>query len=116
MYYYGDSNCTNRRRKIDISQAENTTGQDLFSVWGIANNDYAEEESKVPVTVRQYTKRDLYPEAVLEALVLITYICDCIWNKRHMKREAFSLKTLYNIIHVLPVQEHLKLLSEGGMK
>ena len=51
-------------------------GQYLFSTWEILNPDHAEKEYKLPVTVIQYTKRDLSPQAVLEVLVLITEICE----------------------------------------
>ena len=107
LYYSGDSYCTNRRRRSEISKAAKLTGQDLFAAWGIPNTAYADEESKVPVTVRQYTNRDLSPHAVLEALELITKICYCLWNKRHMEGAVFSLETPYDTISVLTVREYL---------
>ena len=48
----------------------------MFSSWDIPNPDYAEEEPKVPVTVRQYTKKDISTKAVSEVLELITKICE----------------------------------------
>ena len=52
------------------------------------------------MTVIQYAKRDLSPHDVLEALELITEICNFLWNKKRMKRESLSLETLYYIIRV----------------
>ena len=66
--------------------------------------------------MRYYTKRDLSSQAVLEALELITEICDCLQNKKHMKRVALSLEIPHYTIHVLEVGEHLQLLSEGSPK
>ena len=85
-------------------------GKDLFSAWVIPNPAYSKEESKVPVTVIQYTKRDLSPQAVSEALKLINEIWDCLHNKNHMKRSAFSLDTPYDTIRVLTVQQYLDLI------
>ena len=73
---------------------------------GIPNFSYAEEESKLPVTMRQYTKRDIFPHAVSEALGLINDKYDCIWKKRCMKRSDFPLDTQYDTIHLLEAQEY----------
>ena len=103
LCYSGYLYHTNRCRRSDIIKAGNLMGKDFFSAWGIPDSAYSEEESKVIVTVRQCTKRDFYPQDVLEALELITKICCCICNKRHMKRVEFSQETLYDIICVLAV-------------
>ena len=66
--------------------------------------------------MRQWKKRNLSPQVVLEALELINEICNFIHNKKHMNRAAFYLETLYDMIWFLEVQEYLQLLSEGGLK
>ena len=37
--------------------------------------------------MRNYTKRDIYPQDVSNAMGLIIEICGCLQNKRPMKRE-----------------------------
>ena len=91
-------------------------GQYLFAAWRIPDPFHADEESKVPVTVRQYTKRDISPNDVMEALEPITEICDCLWHKGCMKRVVLSLETPYYTIHILLVWEYLQLLDEGVLK
>ena len=88
----------------------------MFYDWGIPNTDYAKEDSKAPVTARQYTKRDLSPQAVLEVLELITEICDFLHKKRRMKRAELSFETPYDTVLVSEVREYLQLLAEGGLK
>ena len=53
---------------------------------------------------------------MLEALVLITEICDYIRNNRRMKSSAFCLDNPYDMIFVLEVREYLQLLAKGGLK
>ena len=76
LYYSGDSYHTNQFRRSEIMMAAKMMGQYLFAAWGIPDPSHADEESKVPVTVRQYTKRNISPNDVMEALEPITEICD----------------------------------------
>ena len=46
LYYTGDSDCTKRRTRSEISKAAKITGKNLFSNWSIPN---PAEESKTPV-------------------------------------------------------------------
>ena len=68
------------------------------------------------MTVRQYTKKDLSPQAVSEVLELINDIFYCLCRKRHTKRAVLSLETPYDTIRVLAVWQYLQLLAEGGLK
>ena len=68
------------------------------------------------MTVREYTRRDLSPQAVSEVLELITDIFYCLRRKSHTKRAVLSLETPYDTICVLEVWQYLQLLSEGGPK
>ena len=56
------------------------------------------------MTVIQYTRRDIYPQDLLEALELVTEICDCFLIKIHINRVAFPLKNPYDTIHLLAVR------------
>ena len=91
-------------------------GQDLFGAWGVPNTDFAEKESKVPVTVVQYIKRDLSPQNVSEALELITEVCDCLQKNKIINIALLSFKTLFDTFRVLAVWKYLQLLAEGGLK
>ena len=55
------------------------------------------------MTVRQYTERDLSPQAMSEVLELITDKFYCLRSKRHMNRVVLSLETPYDTIRVLAV-------------
>ena len=86
LYYSMDSYSMNRRRRSDIIKATKMMGQDLFAVWGIPNPSYTKKYSKIPVTVRQYAKRDIFLQALSESMELVNYIYGCLQKKRHMKR------------------------------
>ena len=60
FYCSGYSYHTNLRRSIDMSNAKKLMGKIIFSAWVIPNTAYAKEESKVPLIVRQDTKRDIF--------------------------------------------------------
>ena len=75
----------------------------MFADWVIPNPVYYEEESKAPMTARQYKKRDISRKAVSKAPELITEICDCLHKKKKIGRTLFSLKTRYGMICVLEV-------------
>ena len=77
----------NRHMGSQIIKAVKMVVQDLFAARGIHNTVNSKEESKVPVPVRQYTKRNIFPRDVLEALKLINEVCGFLRNKRCMKRE-----------------------------
>ena len=116
LYYSRDSYRTNQHSRSDISMDAKLTGKSLFAAWVITNPAYTEEKSKITVTVIGYTNMDLSPQDVPESLELITGICYCLHNKRHMKRAELYPETPYDTICVLEVWEYLQLLSEGGLK
>ena len=53
LYYSGDSDRMNQHSRSDIIKAEKLIGKELFSAWVIPYLGHADEQSKVPVTVRQ---------------------------------------------------------------
>ena len=116
FYYYWDSDRMNGCRRGAISKTDNMMGKYLFDDWGVHNIVYQQEESKVSVTMRHYTKRDISSQAVSKVMELITEICDCLHKKKKIGRTLFSLKTRYGMICVLEVQEYLRLLAEGVLK
>ena len=64
LYYSGCLYHTNQCRRSETSNSANQMWQDFFATGGVTYPAYAEEESKVPVTVRQYTNRDISPQDV----------------------------------------------------
>ena len=104
FYYYWDSDRMNGCRRGAISKTDNMMGKYLFDDWGVHNIVYQQEESKVSVTMRHYTKRDISSQAVSKVMELITEICDCLWNKRRMDRSELSSETLYDTVSVLEVR------------
>ena len=61
FYYSGDLDRTNRHWRSEIKKTANLIGQEFFAAWEVPNPAYSKEESKVPVTMRQYKKMDISP-------------------------------------------------------
>ena len=109
-FYSGDSDRTKRRKKSELSAAARLTGQTLFSAWGIAS------PKQEPNSVRSYKRTNFSEEEVVEALRMITEMCDSLKNKRKVQRAAFSLDSPYDTIRVLAVRDYIQFLFDGRLK